>query len=653
MTRASAARAWAPVLAVLLLVAFIGMINLNADGLWYDEWWSFYNAGAAPFSDPLSPAQIWDRVAAGDPWQTPGYPLILSAWGNLTGWSELSGRALSLFAGMVAIGLTFRFARSLTADPLAASAAAGLLGGSSLFLYFTHELRVYTLYLALSTAFLYSYWWIAACADSRQPLTRPYARTAAAQAAAFTAFEKAQRAANRKRIAMLAALVITGAVLLYLHPFGLTVYGAVGIWHLVRLLRRFGARDERFVREWLRGWFIVLIALGLPLLIFAPWTHVLLNATALTRSAERASASAAQLARIAAHTLYAFSSTVIPMFALFVLFSFRKRATGFLWLIVLLLAVITLAAYFFTRLSEIRYGMAVLPFLAMLGGLGVAELHRRRVPAVALLTLWCAPALLLSRDVNLGKVIQDFYPQPIREMAQTLQPYLSADAAVIDYLGQGLRSEQQQTVLVYYLERPQVPVLEMETSRTLDVFTQRFEAALGGADHLWLMNSPLFPGQEWALVQYLLHERDYALCRTLAADDTMEIYAYGRVNTNGTTLQFGQDVSAQLIGSAERTDAGLLVWVGLNSSVPSDTYSVGLHLLDANGALVAQEDRGLSTQGAGCLLFVLPVTTLAPGAYHADLMVYDWRTGARLPTVSADGTPGDSLPLVTWEQPSL
>ncbi|MFN8450772.1 MAG: hypothetical protein U0521_19860 [Anaerolineae bacterium] len=161
MTRRFAANRWLPMIAVLLLVTAVGGWNLNADGIWYDEWWSLYTAGSAAFSPPLSPTQIWDRLAADDPSQTPGYPLLLSAWGNLAGWTEFAGRALSLFGGLLAVAMTYRFARALTRDWLAALAAAALLGASSMLLYFTHELRGYTLYLACSVALFYAYWRIA------------------------------------------------------------------------------------------------------------------------------------------------------------------------------------------------------------------------------------------------------------------------------------------------------------------------------------------------------------------------------------------------------------------------------------------------------------------------------------------------------------
>ncbi|MCC6803792.1 MAG: glycosyltransferase family 39 protein, partial [Anaerolineae bacterium] len=392
MTRQLAEHRWLPVIAVLLLVAAVGAWNLNADGIWYDEWWSLYNAGAAAFTEPLAPAQIWDRVVADDPWQTPGYPLILSAWGNLVGWTELAGRALSLFGGLVAVALTYRFAHTLTRDALAALAAAAMLGASSMFLYFTHELRGYTLYLACSVALFYAYWRVAA---------RP----------------------NRGWLSY-AAVALSGTLLIYLHPVAFVVLGAIGVWHVAR-------QASRASRS---GWIAASVALAIPLILFFPWLNVLIGAAAATRDAVRAPVDVQSLAEIVTRTLYAFSNAAVPLFGLFALFSVRRRGSGFLWAMLLLLTPITLAAYAVTRLSEPRYGIAVQPFLAMIGGLGVATLHRRRVPAAILLILWVAPGVLLSRDPAMGKVIQDFYPQPVREMAQILQPYLTDDAAVLNYL---------------------------------------------------------------------------------------------------------------------------------------------------------------------------------------------------------------------------
>lgn len=43
------AKYWLGMIAVLLLVMWLGARKLNADGIWYDEWWSLYIAGAEPF----------------------------------------------------------------------------------------------------------------------------------------------------------------------------------------------------------------------------------------------------------------------------------------------------------------------------------------------------------------------------------------------------------------------------------------------------------------------------------------------------------------------------------------------------------------------------------------------------------------------------
>lgn len=585
-------------LVVLLLIAAIGIFNLNADGIWYDEWWSLYNAGAAPFSDPLSPAQIWERTATDDPWQTPGYPLILSAWGNLVGWSELASRSLSMFAGLIAVALTYRLSRAITHDPRASLAAAALLGGSSTFLYFTHELRVYTIYLAAALALIYTY----------------------------------HRAAHYPRSIITYVLIsLSGIALLYMHAFAFVIYALIGVWHVARL----------FKPQYRQGWLQASIALIIPLITFLPWLSILIPVATATRDADRAQMDISALATIFGNSLYAFSNTAVALFALFAVFSFRQRGSRAVWLIVLLLTPLTLAAYYVTRLSEIRYGIALLPFLAIIGGMGIAALERRRVPFALLIALWIIPAILLARNIPLGKVIQDFYPQPVREMAHILQPYLTDDAEILNYLGLGFRSEQQQTILVHYLERAYVPVLEMETSRTIDTFLSRLDGIIEGKNKLWLLYSPIYQGEEWALVRSHLNQRNFNQCATVHHDNTIQIYAYAAsdpATDDAMTHHYAdQQLSAQVIGVPQYHEGALVVWLNIENNLAPDMYSAGIHITDAEGVLIAQADQGISYVGDGCLLFRIPFDANAD--YQANFVIYDWRTGERLQSSAGDTVP--------------
>ena len=57
------AKYWAGIVLLLLFVAWLGGRKLNADGVWFDEWWSLYVAGADVFHVSRSVGDIWQRIA--------------------------------------------------------------------------------------------------------------------------------------------------------------------------------------------------------------------------------------------------------------------------------------------------------------------------------------------------------------------------------------------------------------------------------------------------------------------------------------------------------------------------------------------------------------------------------------------------------------
>jgi hypothetical protein len=87
----------------------------------------------------------------------------------------------------------------------------------------------------------------------------------------------------------------------------------------------------------------------------------------------------------------------------------------------------------------------------------------------------------------------------------------------------------------------------------------------------------------------------------------------------------------------------LLGW-SVGESVPPETYSVGLHVDSAAGDLVEQDDYGLPGGPFGCRASHIDVSHLPPGEYTLKVVVYDWRTNARLPGRMGDRV-ADRLPL--------
>jgi hypothetical protein len=75
--------------------------------------------------------------------------------------------------------------------------------------------------------------------------------------------------------------------------------------------------------------------------------------------------------------------------------------------------------------------------------------------------------------------------------------------------------------------------------------------------------------------------------------------------------------------------------------VPRGAYSTGLHIINADGQLVAQADYGLAE---GCQTTDIALNGLPPGDYTVYAIVYNWQTGERLtPAVENISSEGRAL----------
>nr|MCU0515037.1 hypothetical protein [Anaerolineae bacterium] len=84
----------------------------------------------------------------------------------------------------------------------------------------------------------------------------------------------------------------------------------------------------------------------------------------------------------------------------------------------------------------------------------------------------------------------------------------------------------------------------------------------------------------------------------------------------------------------------------LAADVPPETYSVAFHLMQGD-TFITGSDAGLPGRRFGLLAHTLALADVPPGTYGLHLVVYAWRSGARLTLTRADGTTGTSLLLGT------
>jgi len=608
---------------LLLLVTWLGARDLNRDSLWYDEHWSIYDAGGAHF-ERRSPAQIWDGVAERNPWQAPGYFFALAGWGALVGWSEVAGRALSLFVGLLAISWTYRLGNAM-GGRLVGLAAAMTLGTSAFFVHYLHELRGYTFYALFASLAVWAYWRV---------LNR--------------------RATRGVYIGLLAALI----GLFYTHYFAALVVVLLAMIHFVLgvhvLLRR--RVSASILRP--RDWWLVTALMALSFLAFLPWLGVTLRATELISGDEIRQALAMSPSQIVQNLLYLFSSGSIALFAVIAFFALRARSRAMTLVWAWLFGVLALALLvnaWLAILAEDRYLMALYPALALVAGFGVFGLKRAGVPPALILGVWIIAGMWNSADPNFrnGKLHPPFWYLPWHELADAVQPHVQDGDTIIMHLPDVVWRWMHNPLAAYYVGQFPGDHAQMESlpGMTDADYTALERAYVDEARRVWFAYDPGQPPSRRTLFEQTLGDEGFTHCATPADTSEIHLDLYARVPPLAEAHErFGDGIGLTLVEHLPvRVSDTLTVLTGwtVASAVPPEVYSFGMHVTDAAGTLVTQFDAGLPPAGASCLPVVVNTGNLPPGVYTLNALVYNWQTGERL-SAEGSGQTGDSVTLGTF-----
>jgi len=166
--------------------------------------------------------------------------------------------------------------------------------------------------------------------------------------------------------------------------------------------------------------------------------------------------------------------------------------------------------------------------------------------------------------------------------------------------------------------------------------------------------------------RWLARRADRVWRGSIAGLDVVLYEAPSVFTANIRPLEVVLEPSFRLVGyrvSADRIRPGeslQLVLYWLTDSTPDMDYNVFTHVLDAAGALRAQQDNApvggtypTSQWTAGEIIvdtydLALPID-LSPGVYRIEVGLYDWRTGARVTT--AQGQDRVLLPVIIQVEP--
>ncbi len=608
---------WLLLVGVLLLVTWFGARRLNSDGVWFDEWWSLYDAGASYFGAPKSPLEIWNQLAASDVTEMPVYTLTLAAWGNTVGWTEYTARALSLLAGVFAVAVVFRLGWLISGKRLVGLGAAVTMGSSVWFIYYLHEIRRYTFFALLVALFLLLYVRIMHTRRPASPL-------------------------------LYVCFLLATAGLLYAHPFASIFVGVIGVWHCANGVRLQLLRERPTPKWWM--------TLGMALLagvLLLPWANVFLNGLQFMQARARIPIlQNVEPISLTSELLTIFSNASVGLFLVLAFFSLREKKARWLWLLFAVVWALNMVAYRLILTNELRMSIDLLPVLALIAGFGVYQLAKLRVPPALVLSLWIASAVLVEGNFELTRLIQRTPPQPIREMAQALTPYLSEGDVMLNVVGEGgVSAMHQHPIEQYFGSLPgREEIVEMETQPSVQAYVQSLQQKVGDAQRIWLTYSPQWISTEWSLMMYMFDQWNIYRCTTLVDNADMRIMGFGRIDPNTPAWTF-DGIEGRIIGTPLVNGDRLDVWTGFSVApdVPPDTYSFGLHLLDSTGTLRAQFDAGVPN-GVGCQLAQMSMAGLPAGEYSIHLLIYNWRTGERLIGTAPNGTTGDSLAVATVER---
>ncbi len=611
---------WLWALFPLLLTAVLIIPGMTVDAFYFDEVNSIVVAGAAA-DGPYSIAEVWSAVAERSSEQALGWPMLLSVWGRVAGWSEFAVRTLPLFAGLLALAWVYRAGNDLF-TPRAGLFAALLLSGSSFFLIYLSTARAFPLVALFTTLCLWSYW---RCAL----LSRP-----------------ARRGAQ-------VALLLGASGLLWSHYFAALLLPALGLFHLL-----FMPKQRRWWRPVLPVALAVLVTM-LQLPVFLAGLNRTVTNEGLQNRALTAPELVAQFLQRLTNGAVLPSApvsealTILLPLALVIAILRQLRAgrkPGAGWLLAFVSAALLLlmlsanAALGVVQVTRIRYLMPLWPLLALLTGASLWRLSCRQARlAAGLLALWLIAGAWLTLATDYRYQLDIFRRTDFHRVYQVMRELVpTSDLLMMDTFAARLDSGR------YYSE--------MKLGLHLQIVRRYNEDP-------YEFVRPVNVDYPYAWLLYLSKDRvgfadlPVALGRVFCErvlDEwgfTLERYALHSVeNCPDKPVRLAFDSDIQLTAPKITLREGLL---RLDAHIQSADeqrlarYSLALHVVAADSReRVAQSDLGVGPGAIVPLRSEVDIAALPPGEYEVRVALYDWQTGVRLPARDLEtGAAGDMLAL--------
>jgi hypothetical protein len=610
--------------ALLLFSAVLAAIDLYPQPFWFDEWISMRYAGGE-FYGPMTFPQIWERMAQGDPSQSPFYYLVLSVWGQLAGWSPFALRTFSWMCGLLAVAWTYRAGRELHSWRAGVGSAMAL-SACAFFIYHMHEARMYTLTPLLTAISVWAY-----ARTQSKPTKLTYV-----------------------------VLVLSLVALVYTHHVAILVPAALGAYHVLTFPHR------------TKSWWIVLCLLIAAGLFYTPWLFgVTLRGASDIQTSEIWRAISKPPVNAVNETLLLFANGSVALLLIFAYFAWDRRnpSTRMVWFLALIaFAAALVVNIFIPFLTNIRYLLVLFPLLAVLIGIGAArithQLNRGGLKNLGrvLIALWIGGGAWVTLNPD---ILRDAWILYLRwdRLAEQINPLAQEGDALVFMIPFNTPGWIHEATSSYYLRDVPVSITRLDT--LADQPPEIVEAQIADVmalqpTRVWVAHAPEQPPGQLApreMAQAL--QANFVECANTYSDLEISRRLYARVFEGDSHYQFSGGDSQIGVSLLELFDVPtprslssdhplrLTVEFAIPPDLPYSRYSVGLHILDSSDNLAAQEDFPLPTPTRepnglinACYGTSIPLENLAAGEYQLNLVIYAWETGERLLTTN---TQSDTL----------
>ncbi len=589
---------WLWALLPLLLAAALAVPLLEVDAFNGDEPPSLLAAGVLR-PGPWSLADVWDHTA---PRHAPGWPMLLSVWGRIAGWSEVTIRALSLFVGLLTLAWVYRTGRGMFA-PTAGLLAALLLSASLFHLAYMARAGTYAMVAFCATLCLWCYWRIAL--EPRSP----------------------GRATQ-------GGLLLVSIGLLWSHYFGALLLPVLGLFHLLFVPKN---------RRWLQPVFLLGLA-ALTTTLQIPLYLKGLDNTSAEDLGDHVLTVTGVLSRLVHNLTNGILEPNMPFgtvlaillpLVLVVGTKLHLRATDkipVVWLPVFvsaaLLAVIIAVNEVLQVIvaNRIRYLMPLWPLTALLAGAGLRQVARRHRQVVnGLLALWLILGVHLGTGSEFRLELGYFIPSDIHRIYRALGEQIpETDLLMIDKSALWTDSRR----LYSNLLDQNFNALPVEGEFLLENIRETYNAY----PYIWL----LYPSRDGALIKDSTDAEGLVHCEP-ALDEwgfALERLARSeaRCASDDRRLEFENNVRLTWSGFSLQ-DEILRFEAGLTSADDYllAGYSMAVHVINPrSGERVAQRNVGAGPGAIVALSSEIDISALPPGDYELRVALYDWQTGARL-----------------------